>query len=305
MTGPQYTVKQVAQAIGVSPATVRVWERRYGVVTPARSPSQYRLFDTADLARLRRMAALVRAGHPASLAASQVLADPPPEAVEHDRDVAGGAVDPSAAVQHDRLVVAGQTLDTPRPTQVLDEAWSQGSFETVLEHWLVPAMTAVGDAWAAGRLNVAGEHFVAAGVHRRLAASFEAAGTAHDAPVLLTGLPAGARHQLGSLAFSTCARRCGLDVVHLGADVPLDSWLHAVRTARPAGVAVSVPRQEDLPAVADLTRALTADHPRLPLWVGGAAADRLPSTPEPGVFAVLPVSGAQAAAEVASVLTGS
>src|SRR5690606_6587484 len=48
--------------------------RRYGVVEPGRSESRYRLYDDVDVARLRKMAELVQAGTPASLAAEQVRA---------------------------------------------------------------------------------------------------------------------------------------------------------------------------------------------------------------------------------------
>ena len=64
-----YPVKQVSALTGVAADTLRAWERRYGVVTPARTESGYRLYDDQDVARLRLMARLVSDGAPASLAA--------------------------------------------------------------------------------------------------------------------------------------------------------------------------------------------------------------------------------------------
>ena len=69
-----YTVKQVSVLTGIGPDRLRAWERRYGVVSPTRSESGYRLYDDADLARLRMMVQLVETGAPASLAADQVRA---------------------------------------------------------------------------------------------------------------------------------------------------------------------------------------------------------------------------------------
>lgn len=54
-----YKVGEAARMVGVSPATVRVWERE-GLVATSRSPSGYRYFGDADLARLRRVAHLRR-----------------------------------------------------------------------------------------------------------------------------------------------------------------------------------------------------------------------------------------------------
>ena len=57
-----YTVKHAAAMTGISPATLRMWERRYEVVVPGRSPSGYRVYDEAAVRRLSAMRALVEAG---------------------------------------------------------------------------------------------------------------------------------------------------------------------------------------------------------------------------------------------------
>src|SRR4029078_4309794 len=40
---------------GIAIPTIRVWERRYGVVAPTRTPAGYRLYDDDSIARLRAM----------------------------------------------------------------------------------------------------------------------------------------------------------------------------------------------------------------------------------------------------------
>src|SRR5690606_25152620 len=82
-----YTVKQVSALTGIAPDRLRAWERRYGVVHPTRTDAGYRLYDDADLARLRLMMRLVEAGTPASLAAQQVNGTPG-TAAEQDRPAA-------------------------------------------------------------------------------------------------------------------------------------------------------------------------------------------------------------------------
>ena len=70
-----YTIKQAAARSGLTVPTVRVWERRYGVVHPERTPSGYRLYDDAAIARLIAMRHLVEVqGIRPSQAADQVLA---------------------------------------------------------------------------------------------------------------------------------------------------------------------------------------------------------------------------------------
>ena len=59
-----YTINQAAARTGLSVPIIRVWERRYGVVHPSRTPAGYRLYNDESIARLVAMRHLVavRAG---------------------------------------------------------------------------------------------------------------------------------------------------------------------------------------------------------------------------------------------------
>src|SRR6478672_9251223 len=67
-----YTIKQAAARIGLTVPVLRAWERRYGIVTPARTASGYRLYDEAAIARVRAMRRLVDAGMSPSAAADAI-----------------------------------------------------------------------------------------------------------------------------------------------------------------------------------------------------------------------------------------
>src|SRR4029078_3732801 len=54
-----YNIKQAAARAGVSVPVLRQWERRYGVVQPARTPSGYRTYADPEIARVRAMRQLV------------------------------------------------------------------------------------------------------------------------------------------------------------------------------------------------------------------------------------------------------
>lgn len=277
----RYTVKQVSSLTGVSPDLLRAWERRYGVVEPNRSPSGYRHYGEDDVARLSRMAELVDGGAPASLAAEQVLAEFRVNGASQN----GGGDDareegqrpwvpreiPSAARPPlDGLVGPARDFDRAALDRVLDSAFAVGSFEAVFDDWLTPALIRLGQAWESGEIDVAGEHFVSGSVQRRLSRAFEAAGgAAVGAPVVLVGLPAGAHHELAALALATCLRRRGVDVRYLGSNVPVDSWVSAVRRLSPSAVAISVPLEADGQAALDLVRTLAEDWPAARTFVGG------------------------------------
>jgi DNA-binding transcriptional MerR regulator/methylmalonyl-CoA mutase cobalamin-binding subunit len=285
-----YTIKQAASRAGVSVPVLRQWERRYGIVRPARTASGYRSYGEADIARVRAMRGLIDEGWAPSAAAASVRelddaavaslgARRSPEPAEPDRTTlaAGDLVD---AFQQ-----AAASLDPAALEVILDEMFSRGAFEQVAERYLVPALRRLGDAWQSGTLDVAAEHAASHAVSRRLAVAFQAAGRPpHERGMVLVGLPPGARHELGALIFSIAARRAGLPVMHLGADLPVADWLEAAIQTDASAVVVGVVSGPDVASAWAVVEALQAARPQMPVAVGGHAARDVTA---PGVL-VLP-----------------
>lgn len=262
-----YTIKRAAEQTGVPVATLRAWERRYGVVTPARTDSGYRVYDEDALRRLVRMRDLVAQGWAPKQAAAQVVALVADDGITQDaaRDTGGVQTDAAA-----RFVDAAARLDGVAIASVLDEVMAQSSFESFADGWLMPALTELGEAWSSGAVSVSGEHLAAHAVLRRLAAAYEAAGRGSTGHPVLIGLPAGAHHELGALAFATAARRQGVDVLYTGPDLPADGWVDGVRRHGAVAAVVAVPMGVDVPSAQEAVDALRAADPDLLVAVGGA-----------------------------------
>ena len=69
-----YTIKEASARSGVGTPLIRAWERRYGVLQPARTPSGYRLYDDAAIRVLVAMRTLTETGWTASEAARAIIA---------------------------------------------------------------------------------------------------------------------------------------------------------------------------------------------------------------------------------------
>jgi hypothetical protein len=208
------TIGRVAKLTGIPIATLRAWEQRYGVVTPHRTPKGYRLYDDLAVRNLSVMGRLVASGWAPRDAAARVLE--------------GGRVpapDSTLGLDVAALARSAAAMDARGAADALDAAVSRVGLDRAVDGWLMPALRAVGEDWAAGHVDVSGEHLVTATVQRRLGAAMDSAGRADGAPTVAVGLPRGARHELGVLAFAVLLRRTGLDVLYLGADLPPQSWV--------------------------------------------------------------------------------
>jgi methanogenic corrinoid protein MtbC1 len=285
-----YTIKRAAELTGISVATLRAWERRYGVVSPVRSAGGYRLYGPDDVRALAIMNSLVAEGWSAREAAAETLrrlsardagggsGSPRPPAGRAPRAAAlrsGGRYQSEDA---DAFVRAAERLDAASATAVLDARFALGRFEHVVDDWLMPTLELVGDEWARGRLTVAGEHLVSYAVQRRLAAAYEAASGRADGPTLLVGLPPGARHELGLLAFAVAARRAGFATVYVGADLPADDWVRAIEARRAAGIVMAVPRDEDSRPAQVIADTVSRTHPEVVIGLGGSHQKEITGT---------------------------
>ncbi|EWT02471.1 transcriptional regulator [Intrasporangium oryzae NRRL B-24470] len=291
-----YTIKRAAELTGISVATLRAWERRYGVVHPQRTEGGYRLYGPDDVRALAIMNSLVNEGWSAREAAQETLvrlsgerraAPADAEVATIDRsELMGGAVAPVVsllATRHtqadsddaEAFVRAAERLDAAAAASVLDARFALGTFEHVVDSWLMPTLSRVGEAWAEGRLTVAGEHLVSYAVQRRLAAAYEAASGRVDGPTVIIGLPPGSRHELGLLAFAVAARRAGLATVYVGADLPVEDWVTAMEARQAGGVVMAVPRLIDIPPAESIVRHLRAAEPEVVIGVGGRFQDSL------------------------------
>jgi DNA-binding transcriptional MerR regulator/methylmalonyl-CoA mutase cobalamin-binding subunit len=302
-----YNIKQAAARAGVTVPVLRAWERRYGIVRPARSAGGYRQFDEESVARVRTMRTLVDEGWSPSSAAAAILDGSVPVSDERPTIPTGssssapaspaaqGTGPAEAAAMVDRFLGAARALEPDAIAAVLDDLFARGSFERVATDLLFPALDALGEAWAAGQVTVAGEHMASSAVQRRLGQSLEAAGAADGrAGRVVVGLPPGGRHELGALAFAVAARRAGLPVTYLGADLPIDDWLAAVAGASAAVIGVVTARDRN--AANEVAQRLLAGNARLVVALGGRAAQAAP-----GVI-LLPAELTQSVAAVRSAI---
>ncbi|WP_340539327.1 MerR family transcriptional regulator [Nocardioides sp. GXZ039] len=267
-----YTIKRAAEMVGVSEATLRAWERRYGIGATHRTESGYRLYDEATVGSLTTMHRLIESGWAVRAAADEVLHQASRPGQPTPEPQASGVLERDTA----EFIRAAIDLDPHTLDIVLDRRFAATTFESVADDWLLPTLVALGQAWERGEVTVAGEHLVAGGVQRRLAAVYEAAGENALGPRILVGLPAKSRHELGLLAFATAARRHGLSTTWLGADVPLKDWSTAVEAIGPTAVVLTASMDSDLAALEATVAQLRAQDPGLLIAVGGAAQDLAP-----------------------------
>lgn len=267
VSGPpdvRLTVAAVARRLGVAPATLRTWDRRYGLGPTLHAAGAHRRYSRTDIARLEAMRRLVLDGVPpadaARIAVEQAPAegpdgpppgpsgrlsvlDPPPTV--GTAPVPGGAGGPGGRV----LALPGASAEVrglARAAMALDATTVRGALERsvrelgVIPAWedvLSPVLVAIGERWAATGEGIEVEHLLAETATSVLRGATQAPEPRNGRPVLLACTP-GELHSLPLSALAAALAEHGIGVRLLGGSLPGRALAAAVRRTGPAALMV-------------------------------------------------------------------
>ncbi|MBC8068928.1 MAG: cobalamin B12-binding domain-containing protein [Deltaproteobacteria bacterium] len=220
---------------GVAAATLRAWERRYGVPVPSRTDSSYRVYSEADVEMIRKLRRLCDEGMAPAEAAKLVFEEgestPAPAAPAEGEDA-------FAAIQS-AIVDAVDRFDPRLLERKLERASSLGLPTAVVDRVLRGALVEIGDRWHAGRMTVAQEHLATEamlGTVRRLLPLVQPEGDARSAVLACF---ADDDHSFAVHALAVHLSSWGWHTVMLGARTPAAAVRHAVRELAPELVGLS------------------------------------------------------------------
>ncbi len=227
-SGPLLRIGELSRRTGVGVDTLRAWERRYGLLHPARSPGGFRLYGSGDEERVRAMKALIESGVSAAEAARLAAPDAP----------ADRAPEKAAAAHAEGLAAALDRFDEADANAILDDAIARFTVGTVVGRVLLPVLREIGTRWESGEVSVAEEHFATSLLRGRMLALGRNWG-AGEAPLAVLACPPAELHDLGLIAFGLLLHERGWRIALLGADTPIGTIADAVRKLNPSAVVLA------------------------------------------------------------------
>lgn len=280
--GP-FRIQVAAELSGIPAATLRAWERRYGVPVPRRTASAYRLYTVEDVELLRRMRNLVDDGVSPAEAARVVLGSPAP--ISEDEHVPVDGLE----LAQGRILAATQRWDANAIDNELTRLSMLLDAQTLYERVVSPVLGEVGARWARGELSIAQEHLLSERLELAVRASLRAL-ERPDGPTVLIACVDFEQHVLGMLGAALRFAQSGARTVVLGAMTPPSALADAVRSMAPRLVGLSMSVMP--PGARTLFRAYGKACGATPWVVGGAAAadERAAIEAAGGMVAVGPAS---------------
>jgi methylmalonyl-CoA mutase cobalamin-binding subunit len=271
-----YTIGTLAGLTGLSPHTIRAWERRYQALAPGRSDTNRRVYGDDDVERLSLIKQVVDAGHSighvAGLPISQLrglVATPTPIRASDDSQAVSGD---TAAGFLDACMNAVEQLDAEALSEHLFRGAASLGVIGLLDGVVVPLLADIGARWRDDSLGISQEHMATAVLRTYLDRVRVSMPGPTGAPRLLLTTPRHQMHELGSLMAAIVAAADGWSVAYLGPNLPAAEIAHAAHVRRVRAIGLSLIYPEDDPSLADeLRRLRDAVGDLIPIFVGGRA----------------------------------
>ena len=286
--GSQFSVKAVCRHAGLTPDTLRAWERRYGAVTPQRDGSGRRVYTEAEANRLLALKNATQRGHAIRLVAKlsdeelSRLSEAPTEPQLADfQAIAPSLSDPNYFVQNamaciERYDFNGFEAELHRAARLLPPL-------ELLYDVIMPVLDCTGNAWAAGTLSIAQEHAASASLRHLMGTLIRTYPPGEGAARVIFATPSSEPHEFGILMAALLAARRGVAMQYLGASVPAAQIAEAAHAMRCQVVALSVVSERELEDKAAQVRELSdLLDPTISIWLGGANARVAYTRLEPG-----------------------
>jgi DNA-binding transcriptional MerR regulator len=224
-----YSISDLAKISGIKAHTIRIWERRYKIVSPMRTDTNIRYYSDDDLKRLLNISILSHNGFKISKIAGL-----------NDSQIKDRVIDlcmdtRNQNVQIESLIVSMLEFDDQKFAEVLTNSIIKQGFEETVECILFPFLDRIGVLWQAGSIYPAQEHFISNLIRQKLIVAIDGEMGRHkkSSTRIVFFLPEGEFHELGLLFYSLIARKENLDVLYLGASVPIAD-LKQIDEVRPA-----------------------------------------------------------------------
>ncbi|MDQ2585094.1 MerR family transcriptional regulator [Saccharothrix yanglingensis] len=244
--GTAWTPGAVARMLGVSPTTLRTWDRRYGLGPSSRTSGNHRRYTTEDVERLRRVVAGIAKGLAPAVAAATALGDPPPPGPPPgaaEPGDGGPGIGPADAKPARRgFLRAAHRLDEPLMRAAAIDLITRHGVVEAWQHVFTPVLVELGRRAAARGRGVEAEHLASAAILHALR-GVPLPDERGRLAALLSCAP-DEQHVLPLEALGAALSERGATWRNLGARLPALALLDAVDKLRPASVVVWAHRED-------------------------------------------------------------
>jgi len=229
----RYSIKDLENLSGIKAHTLRMWEKRYAVLTPMRTETNIRFYDESQLKKLLNISLLIESGFKISKISqwSQAEINKQIESVFKDQNA---LEDQAIENKINGLIISMIDMDEGKFSSIYNTSiQKRGFLETILQV-IFPFLERVGFMWGINQISPAEEHFISNLIRQKIISAIDGQEVEFTQnKTFLLYLPQDEHHELGLLISNYLIRERGYKTYYFGQDVPYNDLIGAVEMCQP------------------------------------------------------------------------
>lgn len=224
-----YSIVDLEKLTGVKAHTIRIWEQRYGVISPKRTQSNIRYYQEDDLKQLLNIAILNKNGHKISR-----IAQMQPQEI-NETAAALSSINVAYGAHLDALTIAMIEMDEVKFDKIVNTHIQQLGFERTMTELIYPFLDKLSILWLTGSISPVQENFMSYLIRQKIISAIDQLNFidyTHTKKCILY-LPEGEKQELSLLFIQYMLRVRNYRVVYLGHDISISELKVASEIIQP------------------------------------------------------------------------
>lgn len=228
------TVAAVARRLGVAPATLRTWDRRYGIGPSEHDSGTHRRYSASDVTRLSAMVRLIVAGVTPKDAATKAL--------ELNLKGAQNKVEKFIQQSEDQsdlvslLFKSTLKFDQGKIEKIIRKSFTEIGVEQTWVEVISPLLVLVGDEWVRTGTGIEIEHFLSEVLRKVLSENLGTISRPKNSRPVLLACVEKEMHSLALLALAAVLAEVRVECIFLGARTPQSALNQVIIKSAPPAI---------------------------------------------------------------------
>ena len=218
-----FSIKDLENLSGIKAHTIRIWEKRYKILKPLRSETNFRNYDLQSLQKLLNIVLLNNFGYKISRIALHST-----EKIELlVREIISQKSTKNHAINAFKMAMIN--FDQALFLNTYNNLLSEKSFREIFYQVVIPLMEEIGLLWQSGTISPAQEHFITFLIKQKLLLNTEKLQILEPTQtdkIFVLYLPENEIHELGLMYLNYEILLNGYKTIYLGESVPIDSLIY-------------------------------------------------------------------------------
>ncbi len=215
-----FSIRDLENLSGIKAHTIRIWEKRYGLLSPERTTTNIRTYNLKNLQKLLNVTLLYNTGYKISK-----IAKIPEENIPlMVREIVAKSSIENHAINAFKLSMVN--FDQTMFTNTYNSLLADKSFREIFKDVFIPLLNELGLLWQTDTISPAHEHFITALIKQKILINTEKLQDRQPTKkdkIFVPFLPENEIHEIGLLYINYEITLRGYKSIYLGQTVPLDT----------------------------------------------------------------------------------